>query len=60
MILYLKGRFLPADEPELEEQLEFDRKLVAAGIVDETGRGPRYTELQAMLRERRQKLGRKG
>ena len=59
MILYHKGRFLPADTPGLEEQIAFDRKLVAARIVDEEGRGPRYADLQELLRQRRLKSGQK-
>ena len=55
MILYLKGRFLPSGEPGVDEQLAFDRKLVAAGIVDEEGKGPRYAELQELMRQRRAK-----
>jgi DNA phosphorothioation-associated putative methyltransferase len=58
MILYLKGRFLPRDAPGVEEQLVFDRKLVKAGIVDEEGKGPRYAELQGMMRQLKSKHGR--
>lgn len=53
MVLYLKGRFLPADAPEREEQLEFDRKLLASGIVTPDGKGPRMAELQELMRKRR-------
>ncbi len=53
MILYLRGRFLPTDSPGLAEQLLFDQKLLDAGIVDEEGKGPRYGELQEVLRRRR-------
>jgi DNA phosphorothioation-associated putative methyltransferase len=53
MVLYLRGRFLPADTPRLIEQLAFDQKLIDAGIVDEEGKGPRYGELQELLRQRR-------
>ena len=53
MVLYLKGRFLPSDTPGLIEQLAFDQKLIDAGIVDEVGKGPRYGELQELLRQRR-------
>ncbi len=49
-ILYLKARFLPSDFPGIEVQCEFDQKLVAAGLVDAEGRGPRYAELQEKLR----------
>jgi DNA phosphorothioation-associated putative methyltransferase len=52
MVLYLKGRFLPADAPEREQQLEFDRKLLASGIVSPNGSGPRLTELQALMQKR--------
>ena len=55
MILYLKGRFLPSDAPGVAEQLLFDQKLIDAGIVDEEGKGPRYAELQEMMRQRRAK-----
>ena len=53
MILYLKGRFMPADAPGTAEQLLFDQKLIDAGIVDEEGRGPRYSELQGIMRRRK-------
>jgi DNA phosphorothioation-associated putative methyltransferase len=53
MVLYLKGRFLPADTPERDEQLEFDRKLLASGIVSSDGKGPRLPELQELMRKRR-------
>jgi DNA phosphorothioation-associated putative methyltransferase len=53
MVLYLRGRFLPADTPRLIEQLAFDQKLIDAGIVDEEGKGPRYGELQELIRQRR-------
>lgn len=53
MILYLKGRFLPADAPGVAEQLLFDQKLITARIVDEEGKGPHYAELQEMMRRRR-------
>ena len=53
MILYLKGRFLPSDASGLAEQLLFDQRLIDAGIVNEEGKGPRYVELQELLRRRR-------
>ena len=53
MIIYQKGRFLPADAPGVAEQLAFDRKLVGAGIADEEGKGPRLADLQELLRQRR-------
>jgi DNA phosphorothioation-associated putative methyltransferase len=57
LVLYLIGRFLPRDMPGATDQIAFDRKLVAAGIADEEGRGPRYTELNEILRQRRTKAG---
>ena len=53
MILYLKGRFLPSDTPGVAEQLLFDQKLIDAGIVDKEGKGPRYAELQEIMRQRK-------
>jgi DNA phosphorothioation-associated putative methyltransferase len=52
LVLYLKGRFLPADAPEREEQVAFDGKLLASGIVSPDGRGPRMAELQELMRKR--------
>jgi DNA phosphorothioation-associated putative methyltransferase len=51
MILYLKGRFLPSDAPDLHAQKAFDQKLIEAGIVDENAKGPRYADLQKIMRE---------
>ncbi|NJL07071.1 MAG: DNA phosphorothioation-associated putative methyltransferase [Methylacidiphilales bacterium] len=51
--LYLKGRYLPVDAPDREEQMEFDSKLLAAGIVTPDGKGPRIAELHEFLRKRR-------
>jgi DNA phosphorothioation-associated putative methyltransferase len=53
MVLYLKGRFLPSDALGVVEQLQYDQKLIDAGIVDAQGKGPRYAELRGMLRQRR-------
>ena len=60
MVLYLMGRFLPRDMPEATEQIAFDRKLLATGIVDEEGRGPGYAELNEILRRRRAKKASSG
>lgn len=60
MILYLKGRFLPADAPGVAEQILFDQKLIDAGIVDAEGKGPRHAELQDMMRQRKLKRGQAG
>jgi hypothetical protein len=57
VVLYLIGRFLPRDMPGATDQIAFDRKIVAAGIADEDGRGPRFAELNEMLRRRRTKAG---
>jgi DNA phosphorothioation-associated putative methyltransferase len=57
MILYLKGRFLPEDEPGVVQQRAFDRKLVAAGIVDEEGKGPRSAEIQDIIRRLKANTG---
>jgi DNA phosphorothioation-associated putative methyltransferase len=53
LVLYLKGRFLPTDTPEREEQIEFDRRLLATGVVTPDGKGPRLAELQELMRKRR-------
>jgi DNA phosphorothioation-associated putative methyltransferase len=53
MVLYLKGRFMPADASGRDEQVAFDAKLLASGIVTEDGHGPRLAELQELLRQRR-------
>ena len=60
MILYLRGRFLPADAPDAADQSLFDRKLIDAGIVDEEGKGPRHAELQDMMRRRKAGLKQTG
>lgn len=53
MVLYLKGRFLPVDTPGVIEQVQFDQRLINAGIVDEEGRGPTYTELKTLIYKRK-------
>lgn len=50
-LLYLKGRFLPRDTSGIEEQRAFDDKLIAAGIVDQEGRGPRRSDLEITVRK---------
>ena len=55
MVLYLRGRFLPAGAPGVVEQMLFDQKLIDAGIIDQEGRGPRYAELRGMIRRRKTK-----
>jgi DNA phosphorothioation-associated putative methyltransferase len=53
MVLYLKGNLLPLDAPEREEQLEFDSKLLASGIVTPDGKGPRLAQLRELMQRRR-------
>lgn len=57
MILYLKGRFLPADTPDIDEQRAFDQRLLAAGLVDAEGRGPSNSKLEKILRQLEGKSG---
>jgi DNA phosphorothioation-associated putative methyltransferase len=57
MVLYLKGRFLPDDAPDRESQLAFDEHLLTAGWVTADGKGPRYSDLQEMLKQRRSARG---
>lgn len=49
MILYLKSRYLPADDPRRIEQQEIDNKLVRAGIVSSEGVGPDAPALARLL-----------
>lgn len=53
LVLYLKGRFLACDAPERDEQMAFDDKLLASGVVTPNGKGPRLAELQERIRGRR-------
>ena len=53
MVVYLKGRFLPADAPERDDQVAFDDRLLRSGVVSADGRGPRLSELREFLRQRR-------
>jgi DNA phosphorothioation-associated putative methyltransferase len=53
MVLYLKGRFLLPEDPDRDEQLAFDRKLLSSGLVSEDGRGPRFPELRDWLSKKR-------
>ena len=52
LVLYLKGRFLPADAPGREEQIAFDARLLAAGLVTPDGKGPRMAALQELMKRR--------
>ena len=51
-VLYLKGRYLPVDDPTREGQLKVDEKLLRAGIVSEDGKGPDAASLMRILRAR--------
>lgn len=53
VVVYLKGKFLPIDTPELKDQIAFDDKLLLSGAVSENGRGPRISELLELLRNRK-------
>lgn len=57
MVVYLKGRFLPADAPGRSEQVAFDDKLLLSGAVSVDGRGPRLSELRNLLRRRQSEQG---
>jgi len=51
-VLYLKGRYLPVDDPTREGQLKVDEKLLRAGIVSEDGKEPDAASLMRILRAR--------
>lgn len=53
LALYLKGRYLPIDAADREDQMAFDNKLLLSGAVSEDGRGPPLLELREILRLRR-------
>lgn len=59
LVLYLKGRFLPADALERDDQAAFDDKLLRSGAVSEDGRGPGLPELRDFLRRQRPGRGAK-
>jgi DNA phosphorothioation-associated putative methyltransferase len=48
-VLYLKGRYLPHDDPIREAQCAIDDELVARGLVTGVGEGPSWSELRAAL-----------
>lgn len=49
MILYLKSRYLPFDDPARTSQRGVDEKLVRAGIVSSDGVGPEAVVLARLL-----------
>lgn len=51
-ILYLKSRYLPADDEKREKQALLDRRLLASGVVTPDGKGPDSRSLNAMLNRR--------
>lgn len=55
-ILYLKGRFLPADTPGIDAQRALDNRLIAIGLVNNEGRGPNKNELHCIVRQRNMHL----
>jgi DNA phosphorothioation-associated putative methyltransferase len=50
MILYLKGRYLPLNDPARTGQQQIDEKMIRAGIVSLDGAGPDAKSLARMLR----------
>jgi DNA phosphorothioation-associated putative methyltransferase len=48
-LLYLRSRFLEPTHPGYRKQKEADERLLALGIVDDKGRGPRASVLAAMM-----------
>ena len=48
-VIYLKSWYMPADDPDKNEQIKIDNKLLAAGIVDKYGNGPVYEDLLKIL-----------
>jgi DNA phosphorothioation-associated putative methyltransferase len=48
--LYLKGRYMPWDDPQKASQTEFDSGLLGRGWVTPQGVGPRMTDLMAQIR----------
>ncbi|WP_165820212.1 DNA phosphorothioation-associated putative methyltransferase [Microvirga sp. KLBC 81] len=49
MVLYLKGRYLPSDDPAQADQQKIDDKLIQASIVSTDGVGPDAASLARML-----------
>lgn len=48
-VMYLKGRYMPHDDPDREKQLAIDDQLVDRGLVDNAGAGPSLDELRTLL-----------
>jgi hypothetical protein len=50
-VLYLKSAYLSADDPLRAAQAAIDEKLLSRGVVDASGEGPGWEELQTALKE---------
>lgn len=48
-VLYLKSRYLPADDPLRDTQLALDEKLLAKGVILPDGSGPSWDDLKTAL-----------
>lgn len=48
-VLYLKSRYLSADDQDRPAQQDIDEKLLARGVVSATGEGPPWEELKQAL-----------
>jgi DNA phosphorothioation-associated putative methyltransferase len=48
-VLYLKSRYLPADDPARDTQLALDEKLLAKGVILPDGSGPSWDDLKTAL-----------
>lgn len=51
--VYSKSRFISEENPGYEEQVAFDESIASLGVLDETGYGPSWDELDALLTTRR-------
>ena len=52
-VLYLKSRYLPADDPARHTQLALDEKLLAMGVILADGSGPNWDDLKTALAVKR-------
>lgn len=48
-VLYLKSRYLPADDPARHAQFALDEKLLAKGVILADGSGPSWDNLRVVL-----------
>ena len=49
-VLYLKSAYLSAEDPRRAAQAAIDEKLLSRGVVDASGEGPGWEELQTALK----------